>query len=61
MTLTTSSSPREGDPAAMQVSLLRKLIHAADDCAPGHKGAFAEAVTRLGFEGLMTRTPGASS
>jgi hypothetical protein len=49
--------PQEGDPAAMLVSLLHELIHAADDCASGHKGAFAEAATRLGFEGPMTRTP----
>jgi hypothetical protein len=41
----------------MLVSLLHELIHAADDCQPGHKGAFAEAATRLGFEGPMTRTP----
>ena len=41
----------------MLVSLLHELIHAADDCASGRKGAFAEAATRLGFEGPMTRTP----
>jgi hypothetical protein len=49
--------PQEGDPAAMLVSLLHELIHAADDCQSGHKGAFAEAATRLGFEGPMTQTP----
>ena len=49
--------PQEGDPAAMLVSLLHELIHAADDCASGHKGTFAEAATRLGFEGPMTQTP----
>ena len=49
--------PQEGDPAGMLVSLLHELIHAADDCASGHKGAFAEAATRLGFDGPMTRTP----
>jgi hypothetical protein len=47
--------PQEGDPAAMLVSLLHELIHAADDCQSGHKGAFAEAATRLGFEGPMPR------
>ena len=41
----------------MLVSLLHELIHAADDCASGHKGTFAEAATRLGFEGPMTQTP----
>jgi len=49
--------PQEGDPAGMLVSLLHELIHAADDCASGHKGTFAEAATRLGFEGPMTQTP----
>ena len=49
--------PQEGDPAAMLISLLHELIHAADDCASGHKGTFAEAATRLGFEGPMTQTP----
>jgi hypothetical protein len=49
--------PQEGDPAAMLISLLHELIHAADDCQSGHKGAFAQAATRLGFEGPMTQTP----
>ena len=49
--------PQEGDPAAMLVTLLHELIHVADDNASGHKGAFAEAATRLGFQGPMTRTP----
>jgi hypothetical protein len=49
-------SPVEGDPAAMLAVLLHELIHAADDCEHGHKGAFAEAVTRLGLEGKMTAT-----
>jgi hypothetical protein len=34
-------------PAATLISLLHELIHAADDCQSGHKGAFAEAATRL--------------
>jgi hypothetical protein len=49
--------PQEGDPAGMLISLLHELIHAADDCASGHKGTFAGAATRLGFEGPMTQTP----
>lgn len=36
------------------LTLLHELIHAADDCRSGHKGAFAEAATRLGFIGKMT-------
>jgi hypothetical protein len=53
--------PQEGDPAAMLVSLLHELIHAADDCASGHKGTFAETATRLGFQSPMTQTPPALS
>ena len=37
--------PQQGDPAGMLVTLLHELIHTADDCASGHKGAFAEAAT----------------
>jgi hypothetical protein len=50
-------SPQEADPAAMLVTLLHELIHAADDCASGHKGPFAAAATRLGFGPPMTQTP----
>jgi hypothetical protein len=49
--------PQEGDPAAMLVTLLHELIHVADDVQSGHRGAFAEAATRLGFNGPMTETP----
>jgi hypothetical protein len=49
--------PQEGDPAAMLVTLLHELIHVADDNHSGHRGAFAEAATRLGFNGPMTQTP----
>jgi hypothetical protein len=49
--------PMEGDPAEILVTLLHELIHVADDGASGHKGAFAEMATRLGFEGPMTQTP----
>ncbi|MCL2732308.1 MAG: hypothetical protein FWE15_20080 [Actinomycetia bacterium] len=49
--------PQVGDPAEMLVTLLHELIHVADDCQSGHKGAFAEAATRLGFDGPMTQTP----
>ena len=56
--LTTSSSARrKATRPGMLVSLLHELIHAADDCTSGHRGAFAEAATRLGFEGPMTQTP----
>lgn len=49
--------PQVGDPAEMLVTLVHELIHVADDLKSGHRGAFAEAATRLGFEGPMTRTP----
>lgn len=50
-------SPVEGDPAAMLVTLLHELVHAADDVASGHRGAFAVTAAKLGFEGPMTFTP----
>jgi SprT-like family len=49
-------SPLASDPAAMLATLLHELIHAADDCAHGHKGPFAAAAARLGLEGKMTAT-----
>ena len=49
-------SPVEADPAGMLATLVHELVHAADDCAHGHKGPFAEAATRLGLEGKMTAT-----
>lgn len=50
-------SPESGDTVEVLETLLHELIHAADDCTHGHKGAFAEVATRLGFEGPMTSTP----
>jgi hypothetical protein len=49
--------PMEGDPAEILITLLHELIHVADDLESGHRGAFAEAATRLGFLGPMTQTP----
>lgn len=49
-------SPELGDTARILDVLIHELIHAADDCASGHRGAFAEAATRLGLEGKMTAT-----
>ncbi len=49
-------SPELADTARVLDVLLHELIHAADDCEHGHKGAFAEAATRLGLEGKMTAT-----
>lgn len=49
-------SPELNDTARILDVLLHELIHAADDCEHQHKGAFAEAATRLGLEGKMTAT-----
>lgn len=49
-------SPELDDAADVLSVLVHELIHAADDNAHGHKGAFAEAATRLGLEGKMTAT-----
>ena len=49
-------SPEVEDTAQVLGILVHELIHAADDCEHGHKGAFAEAATRLGLEGPMTAT-----
>lgn len=49
-------SPELDDTARVLDVLIHELIHAADDCANGHRGAFAEAATRLGLEGPMTAT-----
>jgi hypothetical protein len=37
-------------------TLVHELIHAYDDCASGHKGAFARAAKAVGLEGKMTAT-----
>ncbi|MEQ4716108.1 hypothetical protein [Nonomuraea sp. B19D2] len=47
-------SPEIGDSAEALVVLIHELIHAADDCKSGHKGAFAEAATRLGLVTPLT-------
>ncbi len=49
-------SPVLDDTARVLDVLMHELIHAADDCKSGHKGAFAEAATRLGLTGKMTAT-----
>lgn len=49
-------SPEVNDTARVLDILLHELIHATDDNQSGHRGAFAEAATRLGLEGPMTAT-----
>lgn len=49
-------SPEVGDTARILDILIHELVHAADNNQSGHKGAFAEAATRLGLTGKMTAT-----
>lgn len=44
----------DGGTGQVLLTLLHELIHVADDCQSGHKGAFAEGATRLGMVGKMT-------
>lgn len=37
-------------------TLVHELIHAIDDCASGHKGAFAKMARQVGLEGKLTAT-----
>lgn len=50
-------APTADDPAEVLRILLHELIHVALDNEDGHRKRFAEAATRLGFEGPMTVTP----
>lgn len=36
--------------------LVHELVHAADDCRSGHKGAFRRLATAIGLTGRMTAT-----
>lgn len=47
-------SPMWCRPATILPVLLHELIHAADDCKSGHKGAFRKAWKALGFVGKPT-------
>lgn len=49
-------SPRLTDPVAVLDVLLHELIHAADDCKSGHKGAFTRCARACGLEGKPTAT-----
>jgi len=50
-------SPTISDkPARMLDILIHEAIHAADDCASGHKGFFRKAAKAVGLEGKMTST-----
>lgn len=47
-------SPTLGDTAHVLEVLVHELCHVADNNKSGHKGAFAETMTRLGMTGAMT-------
>lgn len=45
-----------GDRLQMIGVLVHELIHAADDCESGHKGAFAKMARKIGLVGKLTAT-----
>jgi hypothetical protein len=47
-------SPELGDAAEVLRTLLHELVHVCDDCASGHRGAFAHRAKALGLVGSMT-------
>jgi hypothetical protein len=49
-------SPELKEEARVLDVLIHELVHAADDCKSGHKGAFAKAAKALGLTGKMTAT-----
>jgi hypothetical protein len=50
-------SPKISDqPSQMIEILIHEAIHAADDCASGHKGFFSRTAKAVGLEGKMTAT-----
>lgn len=54
-------SPVLEDRVDVLATLAHELIHAADNCASGHRGAFRKYATAVGLKGKMTATvPGAA-
>ncbi|MEU9058994.1 hypothetical protein AB0D13_08995 [Streptomyces sp. NPDC048430] len=49
-------SPEMKDESRVLDVLIHELVHAADDCKSGHKGAFTTAAKALGLVGKMTAT-----
>lgn len=47
-------SPNQSDRVKVLDTLLHELVHAADNCKSGHKGAFVKAIRALGIEGKPT-------
>jgi len=49
-------SPTLDDRSRVLDVLVHELIHAADDCKSGHRGAFAKAARAIGLTGPLTAT-----
>lgn len=49
-------SPELDNPMDILPTLVHELIHAADNCASGHRGFFARVAQAVGLEGPMTAT-----
>lgn len=49
-------NPSVSTPFKMVEILVHEAIHAADDCASGHKGFFRRTAVAVGLEGKMTST-----
>jgi hypothetical protein len=47
-------TPELNDSTEVLAALTHELIHAMDDCASGHKGAFASLAKAIGFEAPLT-------
>jgi hypothetical protein len=50
-------SPEDAETEHMLTTVLHELIHVADDCRSGHRDAFTELATIMGFLAPMTSTP----
>lgn len=49
-------SPTQDKPLVILTVLTHELVHALDDCASGHGGAFARVAKAVGLEGKMTQS-----
>lgn len=48
-------TPNESDPVRVAAILLHELLHAADDCESGHRGAFSCWAREAGFQTPLTK------
>lgn len=49
-------TPALSKPADVLSTLVHEMVHAADDCTTGHRGAFAKMAKSVGLTGKMTAT-----